>query len=163
MLDLYGAHLSTAPRPARPPQAEAAGPGPSAPPAAPPLARGAAATDTRGRPSGALPPSKVSGESRRLQAAAARGEALPEGCWVQVDLGRGSENDIPARCVFPLGAVTWRGRQFPAPGAVEDALEWRYGPTWRVPRYLDKGRDTHESKKPYYRLLKTLGRFGLRF
>lgn len=73
---------------------------------------------------------------------------------VSLDVGRGEENSIPARLVFPLGCKHWRGRDLPVPGRTEAALVWRYGEDWRVPKYLDKGRDSHESKKLYYRLLR---------
>ena len=31
------------------------------------------------------------------------------------------------------------------PARVEALLEFRYGPTWRTPRYMDKGSDTGAS------------------
>lgn len=83
-----------------------------------------------------------------------RSDGDARGVTVKVDLGRGDENDVAADMVFPLGWREWRGEMLPVPRAVEDVLEYRYGPTWRVPRYLDKGRDTFESKKLYFKLLR---------
>ncbi len=48
------------------------------------------------------------------------------------------------------------------PGDVEGALEYRYGETWPVPRYMDKGADTVEQQKLYARMFSALGRLGIR-
>lgn len=48
------------------------------------------------------------------------------------------------------------------PHRVEDVLQERYGATWKVPRYMDKGSDTVEQNKLYARLFKTLSRVGIR-
>ena len=48
------------------------------------------------------------------------------------------------------------------PGQVEEALRYRYGDTWNIPRYMDKGRDTEEGKKLYAKVLSALGRLGIK-
>ena len=48
------------------------------------------------------------------------------------------------------------------PGDVEGALEYRYGPTWPVPRYMDKGLDHVEQQKLYARMFTALGKLGIR-
>jgi hypothetical protein len=40
-----------------------------------------------------------------------------------------------------------RGVVIQVPGNVPGALECRYGPTWRVPRYMDKGADTGATQR----------------
>jgi len=98
---------------------------------------------------------------------------------VGVDIGRGDVNDVPADLVLPLARRTWRapglgrggvlgiGRRgrdvvLSVPADVEGVLAWRYGDDWRTPRYLDKGRDTVEGTKLYFRLFRMLGMAGLR-
>lgn len=48
------------------------------------------------------------------------------------------------------------------PGDVQGALEHRYGSTWHVPRYMDKGADEVEQGKLYARMFTALGKLGIR-
>lgn len=48
------------------------------------------------------------------------------------------------------------------PCDVEGALAYRYGPTWHVPKYMDKGNDVIEQQKLYARMFTALGRLGIR-
>ncbi len=48
------------------------------------------------------------------------------------------------------------------PADVEGTLEVRYGPTWRVPQYMDKGADTVEAAKLYARVFRALSWVGIR-
>lgn len=81
---------------------------------------------------------------------------------VLVDCGHGDCCSIPTDLVLPTGRVEWRGVVIQVPGNVPGALECRYGPTWRVPRYMDKGADTVEANKLYARIFRALGKFGIR-
>jgi hypothetical protein len=64
--------------------------------------------------------------------------------------------------VLPLGNVQYKRHLIPLPGSIEAALEYRYGATWRVPRYMYKGRDTVECGKTYFKVLSFLGHLGIR-
>lgn len=82
---------------------------------------------------------------------------------VLVDCGHGSDAmAVRADSVFPVGRLSWRGRAIPVPGDVEAMLAQRYGPTWRQPRYLDKGADTVEHNKWHNKLMRALAYTGIR-
>lgn len=55
---------------------------------------------------------------------------------VLVDCGHGSCTEIDCAAVLPTGVMMWRGSKLSVPGDVPAALEQRYGPDWRVPRYM---------------------------
>lgn len=55
-----------------------------------------------------------------------------------------------------------RGVSIKVPNNLEGALLSRYGPTWRVPRYMDKGADTVEANKAYARIFKAFSKIGIR-
>jgi len=84
------------------------------------------------------------------------------GRHIRVPQGHGDLCDVPAALVLPLGRLRWRGASLACPADVEGVLAHRYGPGWRVPRYMDKGADTVEQGKPYVKVLTALGRVGLR-
>jgi hypothetical protein len=84
------------------------------------------------------------------------------GKHIGIPQGHGDLCDVPASLVLPLGRMRWRGASLSCPADVESVLAHRYGPTWRVPRYMDKGRDEVEQGKPYVKVLTALGRVGLR-
>ena len=48
------------------------------------------------------------------------------------------------------------------PGHATKVLEERYGSTWRVPAYMDKGADTVEAGKLYVRIFRALAWLGIR-
>jgi hypothetical protein len=81
---------------------------------------------------------------------------------IAIPQGHGDLCDVPASLVLPLGRMRWRGASLACPADVEGVLAHRYGPTWRTPRYMDKGRDEVEQGKPYVKVLSALGRVGLR-
>lgn len=60
---------------------------------------------------------------------------------ILVDCGHGDCCSVPADVVMPTASVEWRGCEIAVPGNVPGMLECRYGPTWTVPRYMDKGAD----------------------
>ncbi len=57
---------------------------------------------------------------------------------------------------------TRRGVELSVPHDVVAVLEQRYGATWNVPRYMDKGTDTVEQGKMYARIFKSLSLLGIR-
>ncbi|PRW20648.1 phosphate ABC transporter permease isoform A [Chlorella sorokiniana] len=81
---------------------------------------------------------------------------------VLVDCGHGSCTEIDRAAVLPTGVMTWRGSKLSVPGNVPAALEQRYGPDWRVPRYMDKGTDVVEGQKLYARIFRALSNLGIR-
>jgi hypothetical protein len=84
------------------------------------------------------------------------------GKHIGIPQGHGDLCDVPASLVLPLGRMRWRGANLACPADVEGVLAHRYGPSWRVPRYMDKGRDEVEQGKPYVKVLTALGKVGLR-
>jgi hypothetical protein len=84
------------------------------------------------------------------------------GARIEIPMGHGDACDVDAKLVVPTGRLRWRGCSLACPRDVEGVLVHRYGPTWRVPRYMDKGRDEVEQGKPYVKVLSALGRVGLR-
>jgi hypothetical protein len=81
---------------------------------------------------------------------------------IGIPQGHGDLCDIDAHLVLPTGRMRWRGCSLACPRDVEGVLVHRYGPTWHVPRYMDKGRDEVEQGKPYVKVLSALGKVGLR-
>lgn len=59
---------------------------------------------------------------------------------------------IPYAKVFPLKQITWGQKYLPIniPNDPEWYLEYQYGPTWKVPRPGDKGREAADQKKMNY-------------
>lgn len=84
-----------------------------------------------------------------------------EAC-ISIPQGHGSLCDVPLHLVLPLGRLKFKGREVSVPGNMPGVLRYRYGPTFMVPRYMDKGRDVVEQGKLYARLLGMLGKIGLR-
>lgn len=81
---------------------------------------------------------------------------------MSIPQGHGDLCDVPADLVFPLSVMKFKGVPVGAPGDVTGVLRYRYGDTFMVPRYMDKGRDSVEQGKVYARLLGLLGKAGLR-
>ncbi|KAG2502178.1 hypothetical protein HYH03_000665 [Edaphochlamys debaryana] len=77
-------------------------------------------------------------------------------------INKNSHCDLPKRLVLPLGSIAMLGSSAPAPRDVEGVLVHRYGPDWRTPKYASKESDKIEHDKPYLRLLRALGRVGLK-
>lgn len=90
------------------------------------------------------------------------GYYTPGAPTVSIPQGHGDLCDVPAGLVFPLGRMTFQGTSVSVPGDVTGVLTHRYGETFMVPRYMDKGRDSVEQGKAYARLLGLLGKAGLR-
>lgn len=84
------------------------------------------------------------------------------GPLISIPQGHGSLCDVPRKMVFPLGRLIFWGRSVSVPGNVTGVLRYRYGDTFMVPRYMDKGRDVVEQGKFYARLLAGLGKLGIR-
>eukprot|EP00882_Tetradesmus_deserticola_P001713 GHRQ01001842.1.p1 GENE.GHRQ01001842.1~~GHRQ01001842.1.p1 ORF type:complete len:310 (+),score=126.81 GHRQ01001842.1:297-1226(+) len=95
-------------------------------------------------------------------AAAAAGPASALGPMLAIPQGHGDLCDVPASLVFPLSTMKFRGTPVSVPGDVPGVLRYRYGDTFMIPRYMDKGRDCVEQGKLYARLLAALGKAGLR-
>eukprot|EP00878_Enallax_costatus_P006135 GHUV01006431.1.p1 GENE.GHUV01006431.1~~GHUV01006431.1.p1 ORF type:complete len:264 (+),score=60.79 GHUV01006431.1:746-1537(+) len=91
--------------------------------------------------------------------AAAAAASVP---MVSIPQGHGDLCDVPASYIFPLGVMKFRGVPVSVPGDVCGVLRYRYGDTFLIPRYMDKGRDCVEQGKLYARLLGALGKAGLR-
>ncbi|CAG9466567.1 unnamed protein product [Pedinophyceae sp. YPF-701] len=89
--------------------------------------------------------------------------AAGRGATVHVELGHGDQNDMAADMVLPTRRMDFRGVQIGVPSQVEELLRYRYGDTWMIPIYMDKGRDEVEGNKAYARVLRFVGRFGLKF
>jgi len=87
----------------------------------------------------------------------------PDDPCIHIELGHGSECDVPEPFILPTGRIIFRGVELRVPKRLECVLEHRYGATWRTPIYMDKGRDTIESSKLYARVLRVLGKIGLKF
>lgn len=81
---------------------------------------------------------------------------------IQLHLGRGELCNVPHHMVMPTRSEVFRGVALQVPGDVPAVLEHRYGPTWMVPRYMDKGSDTIEQGKLYVKLLTALSMVGIR-
>eukprot|EP00775_Hariotina_reticulata_P002323 gene2323-2631_t len=81
---------------------------------------------------------------------------------VAIPQGHGNLCDIPKDLIFPLGTMKFRGVAVSVPVNVPDVLRYRYGETFMIPRYMDKGRDCVEQGKLYAKLLGALGKAGLR-
>lgn len=81
---------------------------------------------------------------------------------ISIPQGHGDLCDVRHSLVFPLSSTKFRGVEVSVPRNVPAVLQHRYGPTWHIPRYMDKGRDTIEQRKLYARILGALGRAGLR-
>eukprot|EP00884_Botryococcus_braunii_P005380 jgi/Botrbrau1/14843/Bobra.0278s0013.1 len=81
---------------------------------------------------------------------------------LEVELGHANLCDIPKHLVLPTGKLLFKGVHLSVPVRVEDVLQDRYGATWNVPRYMDKGSDTVEQNKLYARIFRTLSRAGIR-
>lgn len=81
---------------------------------------------------------------------------------IAIPQGHGDCCDVDAHLVLPTGRLRWRGASLACPRDVEGVLVHRYGPTWSVPRYMDKGRDEVEQGKPYVKILTALSKVGLR-
>lgn len=79
-----------------------------------------------------------------------------------VDCGHGDTTAIAKDLVLPIASMDFRGVSIKVPGDLEGMMEARYGATWRVPRYMDKGADVVEQNKTYARVFKALSRFGIR-
>lgn len=99
--------------------------------------------------------------------AAGAAKAIPHsssssGAMVAIPQGHGDLCDVPADLIFPLGVLKFRGVPVAVPGNVPGVLRFRYGDTFMIPRYMDKGRDCIEQSKFYARLLGALGKAGLR-
>ncbi|KAF8056131.1 hypothetical protein HT031_006482 [Scenedesmus sp. PABB004] len=84
------------------------------------------------------------------------------GRMLSIPQGHGDLCDVPASLVLPLGVMKFRGTPVSVPADVPGVLRYRYGDTYMVPRYMDKGRDCVEQGKFYARLLGALGKAGLR-
>lgn len=104
-----------------------------------------------------------SSSSASVAAAAGSGSDLKAAAaMVSIPQGHGDLCDIPAPHVFPLGVMKFKGVPVSVPGDVPAVLRYRYGDTYMIPRYMDKGRDCIEQGKLYARLLGALGKAGLR-
>jgi hypothetical protein len=79
-----------------------------------------------------------------------------------VDCGHGELNCIPTELVLPTKSIEWKGVEIQVPRDLNGTLHARYGPTWRVPRYMDKGADTVEGNKTYARVFRALSKVGIR-
>lgn len=79
-----------------------------------------------------------------------------------VDCGHGELNCISTELVLPTKSIEWKGVKIQVPRDLNGALHARYGPTWRVPRYMDKGADTVEGNKTYARVFRALSKLGIR-
>ncbi|KAG2432409.1 hypothetical protein HYH02_012980 [Chlamydomonas schloesseri] len=81
-----------------------------------------------------------------------------------IRINKNSHCDVPRHLVLPLGSIRMLDSPQPAPAPrdVAGVLLHRYGPEWTVPKYASKGKDTVEHNKRYLRLLRALGRIGLR-
>lgn len=85
------------------------------------------------------------------------------GRWLM--LSKSASTNIPRRLVLPLKRLPLFGdprRQVPMPADVPGVLRFRYGPDYMKPAYVHKGRDAAEGRKKYARLMRLLGRLGLR-
>lgn len=80
---------------------------------------------------------------------------------ISIPQGHGELCDLPRKMVLPMERLHFRGYDVSVPRDVVGVLEFRYGKTFMVPRYMDKGRDSVEQGKLYARLLGLLGRTGL--
>lgn len=78
-----------------------------------------------------------------------------------VDCGHGDATAIAKDLVLPITSMEFKGVSIKVPGDLEGMMEARYGATWRVPRYMDKGADVVEQNKTYARVFKALSRFGI--
>jgi LicD family len=81
---------------------------------------------------------------------------------ILVDCGHGELNCISTDLVLPTKSIEWRGVKIQVPNDLNGALHARYGPTWKVPRYMDKGADTVEGNKTYARVFRALAKVGIR-
>lgn len=90
------------------------------------------------------------------------GYGSPGDKHVGIPQGHGDLCDIPSDLVFPLATMKFKGAAVSVPGDVPGVLQHRYGETFMIPRYMDKGRDSIEQGKAYARLLGLLGKAGLR-
>ncbi|KAF6252835.1 hypothetical protein COO60DRAFT_494285 [Scenedesmus sp. NREL 46B-D3] len=113
-------------------------------------------------PRSSSPTERLAGAAAPDPAAAAAGPASVLGPMLCIPQGHGDLCDVPASLVFPLGTMKFRGTPVSVPGDVPGVLRYRYGDTFMVPRYMDKGRDCVEQGKLYARLLAALGKAGLR-
>ncbi|GAB4821073.1 hypothetical protein N2152v2_008119 [Parachlorella kessleri] len=81
---------------------------------------------------------------------------------LHIDFGHGDSGDIRRKLVLPPRKHIFRGQEVCVPADVEGTLRARYGPTWRTPRYMDKGSDTVEAAKLYARIFRALSWLGIR-
>jgi hypothetical protein len=58
----------------------------------------------------------------------------PPPAQISIPQGHGDLCDIPARLVFPLGALKFKGVPVGAPGDVHGVLSYRYGADYMVPK-----------------------------
>lgn len=80
-----------------------------------------------------------------------------------VDCGHGDTTSIAKDLIVPTGSMEWKGVEINVPRDLEGALLARYGPTWRIPRYMDKGADVVEGQKTYARIFRGLAKLtGIR-
>ncbi|GLC42376.1 hypothetical protein PLESTB_000653500 [Pleodorina starrii] len=80
----------------------------------------------------------------------------------KIRINKNAHCDVPKDLVLPLGSIPMFDSTAPAPRDVEGVLQHRYGPDWRTPKYASKGSDAIEHNKRYLRVLRGLGRIGLR-
>lgn len=95
-------------------------------------------------------------------AAAAKDAKDAEGPMVHIPMGHGSLCDLPVSYLFPLSNLDTLGADISVPRDVTGVLRYRYGDTFMIPRYMDKGRDSVEQGKLYARILGILGKAGLK-
>eukprot|EP00877_Chromochloris_zofingiensis_P004134 jgi/Chrzof1/13721/Cz08g09150.t1 len=86
----------------------------------------------------------------------------PAGDHVSIAQGHGDLCDVSKQLVLPLSTMKFMGTSVSVPADVPGVLTYRYGETFMIPRYMDKGRDSVEQGKVYARVLTILGKAGLR-
>lgn len=79
-----------------------------------------------------------------------------------VDCGHGEMNCISTELVLPTKMIEFKNVQISVPRDLDGACKARYGHTWNIPRYMDKGADTVEANKTYAKIFKALSRVGIR-
>ncbi|KXZ42026.1 hypothetical protein GPECTOR_220g474 [Gonium pectorale] len=80
----------------------------------------------------------------------------------KIRINKNAHCDVPKELVLPLGSIRMLDAEAPAPRDVEGVLRHRYGSDWRTPKYASKGGDAIEHNKRYLRVLRALGRVGLK-
>jgi len=81
---------------------------------------------------------------------------------VEIEIGRERLLDLPKSMVLPTRDITFKGVKVPVPGSTTQVLKTRYGETWMIPRYMDKGHDSVEQKKLYVRVLRFVSMLGIK-